>query len=153
MSEHNDSTNVNPTDPDATPIKDSDAAMKAYNASLEEEIQKVKLAHAALQQEFNIVDDETAPEQVRKALIASVPRAVQQIIFLAEHADSESVRSANSKYIIDVALGKGLPADPQEKAYEALLRELTAKPSKEGPAVDAVVENLLKKPTLHEGEL
>lgn len=120
-----------------------------YTASLQNEINRVKQDMSALQSEFNNLaesdDDNITPEVARKALVASAPSAIQQIISLAVHADSDSVRLNASKYIVDVALGKVQIGDPADDAFNKLLNNLTGtpKPAKKKKAGEHAGEGML----------
>lgn len=93
---------------------------------------QLKLAayHRAIEGEFNLLQDaaqsgeaDKIAEAARKMLTDHTPSAVRTLTWLAENADSESVRMNCSKYILDNVLGKsGLatPVDPLEKLVKEL---------------------------------
>lgn len=111
----------------------SDDPRDEYNATLQEELNRVKNDMKALQSEFNDLaenDDGTlTPDAARKALIAGAPAAIQQIIILSHNADSESVRLNASKYVVDVTLGKIEVGTPADNAFKTLLAGLKKPPT------------------------
>lgn len=102
-----------------------------YNKTLQEELLRVQSDMKALQSEFNDLaetDDGTlTPDAARKALVASAPKAIQEIATLSTMADSEAVRLNASKYITDVTLGKIQIGDPADNAFKTFLETLKEK--------------------------
>lgn len=117
---------------DETPANDGSSE------ELSQESLQVILANykKALEQEFDLevrpelVDPEILTEAIKKQMIGKLPVAFKSLAYLAEHADSESVRLSSSKFIIECAIGKqaiALPGDPLSN----LLKNLT--PDRDNP--------------------
>lgn len=104
------------------------------NDNLDEETLQRKLHeyHAALRSEFEatnvaeLAEPEKAEVETREFFKKNVPHAAAQIAWLAQNADSETVKLNASKYVIEKAF-KDSEADGDP--VTALLKELTAEKS------------------------
>lgn len=94
-----------------------------FNVHLQAELDRYKRDAAAMQAEFNTIEEDDSPAAVKKALIAAVPQAIQEIILLSQHGDSEGVRLNASKYITDVALGK-VKIEANSDGFDNLIKGL-----------------------------
>jgi hypothetical protein len=93
--------------------------------------EKLALYHKAIEEEFALVQravkegSQTAiAEAARKVLLERTAEAARTITFLAEHAQSESIRLNASKYILDNAIGTDSKLGVNDPLYE-LVRELS----------------------------
>lgn len=94
-----------------------------FNIHLQAELDRYKRDSKALQEEFNTVEEEDSPAAVKKALIVAAPDAIQMVIALASHGDTDGIRLNASKYIIDVALGK-VKIEANSDGFDNLIKGL-----------------------------
>lgn len=67
-------------------------------------------------------------EATRREIIKGIPKAVTNIVYLAEHADNENVRLKACMYLTDNGLGEGGKFNPEDP-LDKLIKNLTAPPT------------------------
>lgn len=83
----------------------------------------------ALEQEFDLearpelIDADVLAESIKKQMIQKLPIGFKTLAYLAEHAESESVRLHSAKFIIEAAIGKNALA-PISDPMQGLLSKL-----------------------------
>lgn len=107
-------------------------AYAALMADTDDVLQK-KLAQyrLAFQQEYELADNAT-PEELEKirsnaasAFLKAVPRAVQHILYLCEHAEKDTTQLSAAKFIVQSAFAKDGAAENGD-SFTNLLKQLTA---------------------------
>jgi hypothetical protein len=86
---------------------------------LQDEIEKLKQDNKALKEEFATPDN--SAENISKQLSALIPEAIYNLSHLITHGESESVRLAASKYVLDIARTSTTADD----ALSNLLRDIS----------------------------
>lgn len=109
-----------------------------WQSDLQNEIEQLKKDKAALQGELKATgddekDNETNASAVKKGLIPFVPTYIQNIDALAHSADSESVRLAANKTLIEWAITSRLEAGDTDanEDFKKLLQKIGKQAQKE----------------------
>lgn len=100
-----------------------------YIRSLQEEIVKHKADKEALVAEFaKSADPNTDVRIAKEAFARASAQAITNVILLSEVSDSDSVRLAASKYVIEAGLGSKLTeADSNDGALKELFESIRKK--------------------------
>jgi len=98
-----------------------------YQKALEEEWGSAKLELPE--------NHEQLVEATRKEIIRGIPKAVSNIVFLAEHAANENVRLKACMYLTDNGLGEGGKFNPEDP-MDVLIKKLTRDPEPAEPSED-----------------
>lgn len=98
------------------------------NPSLQQELADYKKALEEEWGQSNLElpeNHEALVEATRKEIIRGIPKAVTNIVYLAEHADNENVRLKACMYLTDNGLGEGGKFNPEDP-LDKLVKQLTA---------------------------
>jgi hypothetical protein len=118
-----------PTNPDTPDTPDNGAPLDA----------RLKQYHDAIQQEYQLAESAATSgnlddirEKTATQFLSAVPRAVERILYLMDHAEKDTTQLAASKFVVQSALAKeglGEAGDPLVQ----LLNELKANDGKKQP--------------------
>lgn len=110
---------IDPNQPDDSNADNDEqslqAQLQAYYRSIEQEFD--------IEAKPELIDADIMADTIKKRMIEKLPVAFRSLAYLAEHADSESIRFQSSKYIIEAAIGKQAiapPGDPWKDLFGSM---------------------------------